>query len=249
MRPAPDTFKFVVLNERDNRFDYFYYKGQFNRNLPPDLNVALRDLAGRVDTRPDYYLLAYETGRSNTRDKIEEQASGGHLVNVNTNDASDDDVTSAYDPATDKFDDVTGRDFFKPLFNTYTYKINDIQKMAWQPKSGITNIQSSLDLRYTYAGDVLISKEEWPSGEDTLHQRLNLYYGDGTWERWDNYILSDEGKLALTADFNGLTTGSGYKEQLLKWNYEQVVTATEFGGRKIDLVVEPKILIKSGLIK
>ena len=36
---------------------------------------------------------------------------------------------------------------------------------------------------------------------------------------------------------------------LLKWNYEQQDTATEFQGRNIDLVVEPKIFIKSGLIQ
>ena len=44
-------------------------------------------------------------------------------------------------------------------------------------------------------------------------------------------------------------TDPAFKNELLKWNYEQTVEATEFQGRKIDLVVEPKILIKSGLIK
>ncbi|MFH1368370.1 MAG: FecR family protein [Elusimicrobiota bacterium] len=250
MRPAADTFKFVVLNERESRFDYFYYKGQFNQTLPSDLSVALRDLNGKIDTAPEYYLLAYETGRSNTLDKIEEQASGGHLVDVNNNTPTDDDVTSYYNADTDTFETVdTGRVFYQPLFNNYTYKINSNEKISWEPKSGITNIQSALDLKYTYAGQVMWTGTEWPSGTNVMNQRINVYYGDGTWEKWDNYIINDEGQTASKSDFNNITTGADYKAELLKWNYEQVITASEFGGRKIDLCVEPKILIKSGLIK
>ena len=56
-------------------------------------------------------------------------------------------------------------------------------------------------------------------------------------------------RLSPQSAFAGISTGSEYKGELLKWNYEQQVTASEFGGRKIDLVVEPKIFIKSGLIQ
>ena len=35
--------------------------------------------------------------------------------------------------------------------------------------------------------------------------------------------------------------GASFKETLLKWNYQQIITASEFQGRKIDLVFEPKI--------
>ncbi|MBI5883855.1 MAG: hypothetical protein HZB91_12220 [Elusimicrobia bacterium] len=46
-----------------------------------------------------------------------------------------------------------------------------------------------------------------------------------------------------------MRTGTEYKDRLLKFNYEQVITSSEFEGRKIDIVVEPKILIQSGLIQ
>jgi hypothetical protein len=69
-----------------------------------------------------------------------------------------------------------------------------------------------------------------------------------TWEKYDSYIISDEGKVATQTDFAGITSGAGYKQTLLKWNFEMIVTASEFQGRKIDLVVEPKIFIQSGLI-
>ncbi|MEK9144871.1 MAG: hypothetical protein AAB339_04600, partial [Elusimicrobiota bacterium] len=70
----------------------------------------------------------------------------------------------------------------------------------------------------------------------------------GSWDKWDNYIISDEGEVAAPGDFGNARTGVAFKETLLKWNYQQIITASEFQGRKIDLVFEPKILIESGLI-
>jgi hypothetical protein len=70
IRPQSDQFKLVVLNERDTRFDYFYYKGTFNKTLPDDLSVALRQLPGCIGAACDYYLTGYETARSNTRDNM-----------------------------------------------------------------------------------------------------------------------------------------------------------------------------------
>ena len=56
----------------------------------------------------------------------------------------------------------------------------------------------------------------------------------------DSYIISDEGKIASFSDFGNAARAS-FKETLLKWNYQQIITASEFQGRKIDLVFEPKI--------
>jgi hypothetical protein len=35
---------------------------------------------------------------------------------------------------------------------------------------------------------------------------------------------------------------------LTAFNVEQVITASEFGGRSIDLVIAPKVLVQSGLL-
>ena len=51
------------------------------------------------------------------------------------------------------------------------------------------------------------------------------------------------------------TAGKTFKESLIQWNYEQKTHSSAFGGtgkddgRDIDIVAEPKILIRSGLIK
>lgn len=85
-RPASDKFKLVVLNERETRFDYYTYTGTFNTDLPADLSVALRQVNGKLGTEaPDYFLTAYETLASNTRDNITESATGGHLVKITFN--------------------------------------------------------------------------------------------------------------------------------------------------------------------
>lgn len=298
MRPAADTFKLVVLNERDSRFDYFYYKGKFNKELPQDLGTALQEMGGKVgETAPDYYLTEYEQAFSNTQDYSKDTASGGHPVKITYNndgtftltdgqstknidaynntdkaynpladtfDASQSSALdlSIYNPATDKFEAFTaGETVWKTRFNSYEHVINGIRKQEYiptDPSKGI--LVADEDGHWVYPsldseGNTIYGEWGIASGEstapdaDVLHNRLKLNYFDGTFEQYDTYIISDEGKIASSSEFNGITSGREYKDRLLNWNYEQVMTASEFQGRKIDLVVEPKIFIKSGLIK
>ncbi len=301
MRPAPDTFKLVVLNERNDRLDYFYYRGKFNTTLPEDLGTALRQMNGTLGAAaPDYYLTEYEKGYSNTRDYVKDNATGGHLVRITYNangtftltDANDpantrvvnaaDAVNGAYDPLSDTFDaarttpldlavynsvtgawqDFTaGQTFWKPRYNSYEHVIDGVRKQWYIPSNASANILTAdLEGHWIYpgldgAGNTIYGEWGTASSEasypdpNLLHQRINFTYRDNTFERYDTCIIDDEGKIARRAEFGALLTGSGYKDALLKWNYEQVITATEFGGRKIDLVVEPKILIKSGVIQ
>jgi hypothetical protein len=295
------AFKLVVLNERDERFDYFYYRGVFNTTLPEDLSLALNDVRGKLGaTQPTYFLTAYEQAQSNTQDSVKDNASGGHLVKISfdgTNYTLNDptglasnktvvmDETSVvdgvtyhkiYDPVSDKFQTVThdqylagdyrptvydasndtyklfssGDTFWGTRYNTYSHMLNSVSKQSYVKKTTVNNVLAlDLDAEFTFAGGYLIALTETPSGADMLHNRVTLYYGDATTETVDTYIIDDEGKIAPTSAFANVTTGQAFKNELLKWNYEQVTTSTEFQGRKIDLVVEPKILIKSGLIK
>ena len=57
------------------------------------------------------------------------------------------------------------------------------------------------------------------------------------------------GQVATTAAFTGLTSGTAYEQTLLHWNFETIVTASEFDGRSINLVVAPKMFIEAGLIQ
>ncbi|MBI5884061.1 MAG: FecR domain-containing protein [Elusimicrobia bacterium] len=260
VRPAADQFKFVVLNERSDRYDYFYYQAQFNQALPESLSPALRYLNGKTGTAPDYFITAFETGRSNTQDTVQEIGTGGHLVNAAL--AADQTV---YDPDANSFRTVSaGTGLWQTLFNDYTYKINGAEKFGWQPNIAGTDITAydyvatGFNTRILGAPCVNQACEDaarpnsitQPDGASYLHDRVTINYaGDGTTETYDFYVVGDDGKIATTADFNGVTTGDAYKNTLLKFNYQQTITATEFNGRKIDLVVEPKILVKSGVIQ
>ncbi|MFN0118261.1 MAG: FecR domain-containing protein [Elusimicrobiota bacterium] len=294
-RPASDQFKLVVLNERESRFDYFTYKGTFNKSLPEDLSLALRDLNGKIGgTAPEYYLTAYEKIRSNTIDSLTDEASGGHLVQItndgNTYTLTDPTVTSntrdidaaellsdgnykVYNPDTDTFSLVTPANLesakkvsvqdpttseyrnltsadtlWKNSFDNYTLKANSSIKTQYEPSTvGQHILAQDLDGTFNYAP--VTAASEYPSGSDTLYSRNTLYYADGKYLRFDNYIINDEGKIATRDDFSGLSNGADYRNELMKWNFETVITATEFSGRKIDLCITPKVLIESGLLK
>lgn len=256
VRPRADQFKLVVLNERQARFDYFYYLGTFNTTLPADLSVALRQISGSVDNAPTFWLTGFETGRSNTRDSMIELAAGGHPVDVNSNADATDNVSFFYNAATDRYEDVTGRAVYQTLFDRYGFYINGGLKYGWTG----TNIASYADTTAATTNDphtgallpaVLPARSVSTTFPDAnqVHQMIYESYSDGTFTQWDNYIINDEGKIARQADFAGVTSGAKFKQKLLDFNYEQVITASEFQGRKIDLVVEPKILIQSGLIQ
>jgi len=82
-----------------------------------------------------------------------------------------------------------------------------------------------------------------------IHEVVYEANNDGsTWDKFDSYIISDAGKVATQAAFAGTTSGTTFNEVMLHYNFEMVVTASEFQGRSIDLVVAPKLFIESGLI-
>lgn len=275
LRPTPSSFKFVVLNERPDRFDYFFRTGQFNTTLPDDLSTALRQLPGCVGAPCQYFLTGYQTVWSNTQDKVVEDAANGHQVDVNNNGVAGDEVAFAFDTNANDFvrlPGVTecvrngtcadgGTAFYSTLFDNYTLKFNDVTHTGWTG----TNIQS-MGHQFTGANDPrtlnnvvsIVSGSNCVTLDDCTGNRESGKFHDiiyrknaaGTiWDKFDNYIIDDNGKIATHAEFSNATTGAGYKAKLLDWNYQQIITASEFGGRKIDLVFEPKILMQSGLIQ
>lgn len=293
------AFKLVVLNEREDRFDYFYYRGVFNTALPTDLSEAFREVNGKLgSTAPTYFLNAYEMGMSNTIDSLKDTASGGHLVMV-TFDGTDYTLTDnadpsrtktvaaeelvvangityhkLYDPVNDRFqtlddDQYNAGDygpavydsandvyrsfgasdtFWRTNFNDYSHALNSVVKQSYTAALNTLVIDQDGSFDIVNGGSV-VAVTDTPSGGDVLHNRARLFYSDGTSETYNTYIIGDDGAKANVSAFAGLNAGSAFKNELLKWNYQQTVEATEFQGRKIDLVVEPKILIKSGLIK
>jgi len=258
VRPAADQFKLVVLNERADRFDYFFYHGFFAQNLPSDMSVALRQLSGCIGAPCQYSLLSYKTGRSNTQDSMLEVASGGHQIDVNNDGEPTDAVTAAYDPGTASFVSLApGSPFYQTLYDNYDLTFNGVVHQSWRPVGGPITNTSAAQVNYNNVTTVQNDPACAPPdctyneiGEGVFHDVVYASNGDGSiWEKYDSYVISDEGKIAKTSDFAAAGfAGRSFKETLLGWNFQTIVTASEFGGRKIDLVVEPKIFIQSGLI-
>ncbi|MBI3549383.1 MAG: FecR domain-containing protein [Elusimicrobia bacterium] len=282
IRPSANQFKLVVLNERVDRFDYFYYLGTFNKTLPDDISIALRQIQGAPFTAPEYFLTQYQTARSNTIDNVVETATGGHLVDVNNNGIAADAQTAVYNPGTNGIVTLSvpnpggvGNDkFFTTIFDNYALSFNGVNHIAKATNVGayvptldvngfpvynagnVTGAQGSTQLTNTFTTSIVTAPNcqdvnnctGFPDGTN-LHMIVYSENGGGTiWDKFDNYIISDDGKLAKQSDFAGLSQGPSFLSMLSKYNYQQIITASEFGGRKIDLVFEPKVLIDAGLI-
>jgi hypothetical protein len=336
IRPAPDKYKFVVLNERQDRFDYFYRLGTFNKALPDDLSAALRQLPGCVGAPCEWWLKSFETGYSNTQDKVLETAWDGHLVDVNNNLVAGDEVRTVFDPNVNDYviiaqpnvDSAVGNpgrtnpSFYTTLFDNYTLAYNGVNHNVWTPDltktaGGIAynallagagdgtavgagncnaagvgpgcggvqteggtaagtdhrTVVNTTSLLYPQTCDGNVDACVIPrdiqraidEGKATRCESLDnctgfreagkyhkIFFsknaGGDIWDKYDTYVISDEGKVGDDASFGPYTSASTFKSNLLKWNYQQVITASEFQGRKIDLVFEPKILIQSGII-
>ena len=278
IRPTPNSFKLVVLDTRASRFDYFYYHGVFNTNLPDDLSEALRQLPGCIGAACSFFLTSYDTGRSNTRDNMLEVAAGGHQVDVNNDGVANDEVLAAFDAKSNNFvglnvpnkGGVGNQSFFQTLYNFNTLTFNGVPHNGWSAlgAGNITNMGatqiSTTKVRLnpfdaaTLVTPTTLTTVQNPPGcappnctfteAGLIHQVIYSSNANGQWDKFDSYIISDEGKVATVGDFSGITSGGAYKQTLLRWNFEQIVTASEFNGRTIDLAVSPKLFIQSGLI-
>ena len=142
---------------------------------------------------------------------------------------------------------TSGDRYWKTRFNTNGFYINGTLKSSYAQTTTANTL--AIDLDATFTNPAITAISEFPSGTDKLHNRLSLYYSDGSSLVYDNYIIDDEGTVANTSAFSGLSTSSAYQNELLNWNYQQKVTSDEMGGRSINLVIDPRIGTMSGLIQ
>ncbi|MBI5239355.1 MAG: FecR domain-containing protein [Elusimicrobia bacterium] len=251
LRPAADQFKLVVLNGHGSSLGYFYSQGTFNRNLPADLSVPFSQLAGRSGTAPDYWLTAFQTGRSNGVDSVVEMGQGGHPVDLNGNAEPGDDVAWLFDRDSGAYVSVAGQPVFQTLFDRYGLYVNGGLKHGW---SGV-NLQSreAQQAALSTTNDPITGallpgllpvrgvNTTYPSGG--AEQLVTESYNDGTFIQWRNRAFDFGGAAAVPGG-----AGPAFKAGLARWGFQQTITASEFGGRSIDLVIAPKVLLQSELL-
>lgn len=270
IRSAANQFKMVVLNSRVNRFDYFFYKGTFNTTLPENLRDALVQTNGCIGTACTWYLTDRERALSSTIDTYRVVESGGHQVDLNSNGVAGDDVTQAVDFRSGSLVGVTGA-YFKTLFDEGNVTYNNVSHSSWEPSlaagnwvknggAGIQNLSTDVtDNPVTLAANAtqLVVPPNCSSldnctdfrSDDKFHQIIYAEVAGGSvWDKQENYIINDQGDVVARSGFP-TNNNALFKQALLEVNYQTIITASEFAGRKIDLVVTPRILIESGLIQ
>ena len=84
-------------------------------------------------------------------------------------------------------------------------------------------------------------RRQFSPSSGKAHQQVYESFSDGSWLQWDNYSFDPRGNVAGA----GAAGGTG----LLSLGYQQVVTSSHFGGRRIDLIVQPRLLVQAGLLQ
>ncbi len=69
-RPSPESFKYVVLNHRDNRLDQGYFEVVANKSLPQNLEDAGNLWFSQGDTKPEFYAVKQRFYMTNSNDSV-----------------------------------------------------------------------------------------------------------------------------------------------------------------------------------
>ena len=233
MRPAADQFKYVVLNTRNNRFDFGKILFTFNQALPSDLSLATRSMISASGTSaPQWQLTAMNSVMSNTLDKVTEDASGGAMV----------------------YNGLSSDPAYQLVFGNYSFyaagpaQANDnggLGKWIWT-KAGYNVATGDASSVSYLGGSGLVSAV----GGDAFHSVSRNTFNEGTVIQAEDFVLFDDGKILSSGDFGaGLGGGETVDQITDRLNFERVYTSTLFGGRSIDVMYSAKLLKDAGLLR
>ncbi|MDD5686646.1 MAG: FecR family protein [Elusimicrobia bacterium] len=248
-RPAENKnqFKYVVLNERENRFDFGKILFTFNKELPANLNDVTKNMFhSEGSTAPEWYITNLDSVMSNTYDKILEEASGGKMI--------PDDSLSA-----------TEWNLFLPNYKFYIGNADSTEnsgkgKLMWQFVDNGDNKSQADEFTFlpgtayeSHTDPAVSTFKMMPDGNTAFHFAYRDVYGDGTWIEKHNYIIDDNGKVQTFTDIVDTANISAdkIKEKILTLNFENVYTSSLFSAKydqKIDLIFSSKLLSDSGIL-
>ncbi|HAX61866.1 MAG TPA: hypothetical protein DCX95_04845 [Elusimicrobia bacterium] len=260
-------FKYVVLNERENRFDFGKILFTFNKELPSDLNDATKYMFYKEgSTAPDWYLTNLDSIMSNTYDKILEEASGGKMV--------------ADDPFSPTGWSLFFSDYKFYISNEGSTENSGRGKLMWQFADNGDNIAKPDEFTFIKNTSILqtngfenISEtflthkdpadstfNRMPDGNTTFHFAYKDVYADGTTVEKHNYIINDDGKVQTFSDIASSEdiSADDIKEKILTLNFQNVYTSSLFEdkystddgfGKRIDLIFSSKLLSDAGILQ
>ncbi len=256
VRSSPSSFAYVAMNGRRGAgLSWYSWEGFFDRALPKDLTSVFASLPGSLGAPTPWTLAAFTETRSNGIDFLIGRAEGGHQVDLNHNTDPGDDISSFYDPIRDVFIFVAvGQTAYTTLFDRYGLYANGILKRGWTG----TNIQSQGDVTAASASDPIsgailaaplpIYNDPPPTtyADGTARQEVLESYSDGTQIQYINQAVSFGGGGMSWNAFTGGQSAQSWQGGLLHSAFSQTVSATEFGGRTIQLMLSPRVPIAIG---
>lgn len=227
-----NQFKYVVLNTRENRFDFATILYEFTlpagqASLPSDLTLVTKEMFIKPGTaEPDYKLDRMDSVCSNTYDKIVEECWDGIYSQVGDNMTLD--------------------------FNNKRFYIGNADSTANEGKGNLRyRIVNGAPMEFFDTdGGALgapTSSELVPVDSNSLHNKYVDTYSDGFALQYDSYLINDDGKCDKASIAN--TIGSTDDYSML--NYEFVYTSADFSDaydNKIDVVGSLKLLKLAGFI-
>ena len=259
VRSSPTSFTFVALNGRRGAgLSYYSWTGVFDIALPKNLAPVFAILPGSAGAPAPWTLTGFTSVSSNGIDSLVASAAGGHQVDLNHNGDPTDDVSSLYNPGTDSFANVAGQAVFKVLFDRFGLYSDGVLKNGWSgagissPSEYLLDAATTIDPLTGAALAIPLSpfttNTTFPDS-GSVRQIVYTSYQDaaGTSITIDNRAVSPGGGTVSRAGFGDATSGPAWQTGLLRSAFEQKVTASEFGGRSIDVLVSPRILIETGI--
>ncbi|MFA5778736.1 MAG: FecR family protein [Elusimicrobiota bacterium] len=248
-----NQFKYVVLNERENRFDFGKILFTFNKELPTDLNDATKYMFEKEgSTPPEWYLTNLDSVMSNTYDKILEEASGGKMV--------------ADDPFSPAGWSLFFSDYKFYIGNEGSTENSGRGKLMWQFVDDGDNTAKPSEFTFlpgsqyeSHTDPAVSTFNKMPDGKTTFHFAYKDLYADGTTVEKHNYIINDDGKVQTFSDIaSSGASADEIKEKILTLNFENVYTSSLFSdkystadgfGKRIDLIFSSKLLSDAGILQ
>lgn len=224
-RPSAASVRLVTVNQRPGQLHAFAWTGRFDAPLPANLEPVLSSLAGSLDAASPFTLLEYSALFTNGPDRLLERADGGHQVDLNANADPLDDVA------------VGGRPFFYTLFDRSGLYVNGTLKRGWTGaniQAQSEDVDSTTNDPFTGAAlpaalPAVAQNSTSPDPGFQFRRRLDSY-GDGTELRRDDRALLPEGGTARAPG-----SYENHEAQL-------TISATEWGGRSVEIIGSPRLL-------
>ncbi|MDO8805425.1 MAG: FecR family protein [Elusimicrobiota bacterium] len=244
IRPRADQFKYVVLNTRENRFDFGKILFTFNTALPADLSRATANMISSPGSEaPQWQLTSMNSVMSNTIDKVTEDATSGRMVSNG----------SLADPA---WNLVFGNYSFYAAGPAQAAESGGLGRWIWTKTD--YNVATGVTASVAYLGQPTapVLDASNPSGDDVYHSFTKNTFADAaagnglTWIAAQDFVLFDDGKILSTGDFGaGLGAGETVDQVTDRLNFQRVYTSSLFGGRTIDVMYSAKLLKEAGLLR